>query len=153
MSKNPFSEVFKLWGYEQYTGNFDWEKAVNSSRQNAEAWGKAAKAASEGAQAIARRQLEIIQRQTEETSKFFANFASSKSPETALEQLTKAVKANADSLLSNSKELFEVASKSATEAAEIINKRLSAAISECMEEAANSSSSSSSDSKPKRNAA
>ena len=128
MTKNPFADAFKDWGC---TANFDWDKAVAAGRQNAKAFGDAAKAATDGLQMIANRQANIFQKQAEEAQKFFSNFSSAKSPESALEQITKAAKASAESSLANSKEIFEVASKSASEATEILSKRLSAAISEC----------------------
>ncbi len=136
-NSNPFANVFKDLGC---TANFDWDKAVASSRQNAKAFGDAAKAAADGFQLIANRQATIFQKQAEEAQKFFSSFASAKSPEGALEQLTKAAKANAESALANSKEMFEVASKSASEATEILSKRLSAALSECNADASASAS-------------
>ncbi len=132
MTKNPFTDAFKDFGC---TSNFDWDKVVSASRQNAKAWNDAAKAAADGFQLIANRQATLIQKQAEEAQKFFSSFASAKSPENAFEQISKAAKNNAESAIANSKELFEVASKSANEAAEILNKRLSAVLSECTTEA------------------
>lgn len=147
MSNNPFADILKAWGADKYSDSFNWDKAVSSSRHNAKAFGDAAKAAADGFQLIANRQAALIQKQAEEASKFFANFASAKSPEGALEQLTKATQSNAKSAIESSKELFEVASKSAAEAAEILNKRLSAALSEYNAENSNTNE------KPKKNAA
>jgi len=141
MSNNPFADVLKAWGCDKYADNFNFDKAIASGRQNAKAFGDAAKAASDGFQLIANRQATLIQKQAEEAQKFFSSFSSAKSPESALEQLTKAAKSNAESALANSKELFEVASKSASEAAEILNKRLSAALSECNAEYSSNQSS------------
>lgn len=132
-NSNPFAEAFKAFGCDKYAETFNWDKAVSSSQANAKAWANAAKAAADGFQLIANRQATIAQKQAEEASKFFSSFSSAKSPESAIEQLTKAAKANAESALANSKEIFEVASKSASEAAEILNKRLAAALSECTE--------------------
>ena len=139
-NNNPFAEAFKVWGFDKYSESFDVEKAVASGRQNAKALGDAAKAAADGFQLIANRQAKLLQEQAEETSKFFSLFASAKSPENAFEQITKAAKTNTESALNNSKELFEVASKSASEAAEILNKRLADAISECGESCKSASS-------------
>ena len=153
-NKNPFADVLKIWGCEKYADSFNWDQAISSSRQNAKAFGDAAKAATEGFQSIANRQAALIQKQAEEMSKFFSSFASAKNPEGALEQLTKAAKANTDSALSNSKEIFEVASKSASEATDILSKRFSAVMAECNNSNNNESASSSSSSeKPKKNAA
>lgn len=146
MSNNPFADVLKAWGCDKYADNFNWDKAVTAGRQNAKAFGDAAKAAADGFQLIANRQAALLQKQAEETTRFFSSFASAKSPENALEQITKAAKSSAESAIANSKELFEVASKSAAEAAEILNKRLSAAIAESTESSSDSN-------KPKKNAA
>lgn len=148
MTKNPFTEALKSFGCENYATSFDWDKAVSSARQNAKAFGDAAKAATDGFQLIANRQAALIQKQAEEASKFFSGFASAKSPENALEQITKAAKSNADSALANSNEIFEVATKSAKEATKILTDRLSAAISECNAEVTAATSE-----KPKKNAA
>lgn len=148
-SNNIFADAWKNFGFDKYADSFNMDKAIASGRQNAKAFGDAAKAATDGFQLIANRQAKLIQQQAEETSKFFSNFASAKTPENAFEQLSKAAKANAESALANSKELFEVASKSASEAAEILNKRFSAAISECNE----ACSSASSESNKRKNAA
>lgn len=139
-NNNPFADAFKAFGADKYSEAFNWDKAIASGQANAKAFANAAKAAADGFQMIANRQATLSQKQAEEVSKFFSSFASSKSPEGALEQITKAAKANAESALANSKELFEVASKSASEAAEILNKRLSAAISEYSETATASNS-------------
>jgi|GEM_PF-3284741 len=155
-NKNQFADVLKTFGCENYASSFGWDKAVASGRQNAKAFGDAAKAYADGFQLIANRQAALIQKQAEEASKFFSGFASSKSSEGALEQITKAAKSNAESAISNSNELFEVASKSAKEATKILTDRFSAAISECNNESSSSSSSSSasySSEKPKKNTA
>ena len=151
MSNNPFAEVIKVWGFEKYADNFNFDKAVSAGRQNAKAFGDAAKAASDGFQLIANRQAALVQKQAEEASRFFSSFSSAKGAEGALEQITKATKANTESAIASSKELFEVASKSASEAAEILNKRLSAALSEMNLEV--SAAGASSSEKQKRNAA
>ena len=140
MTKNPFAEILKTFGCENYTSSFNWDKAVASSRQNAKAFGDAAKAATDGFQLIANRQAALFQKQAEEATKFFSGLASSKGSENALEQFSKAAKATTESAIANSNELFEVASKSASEAAEILNKRLSAAISECTAECTSAAS-------------
>lgn len=150
MSNNPFAEVLKTFGFENYASSFNLDKAIASNRQNAKAFGDAAKAYTDGLQLIANRQAALFQKQFEEAQKFFSSFSSSKSPEGALEQITKAAKSNAESALANSKEVFEVASKSASEATEILSKRLSAAISESSE---GSASNANSGDKPKKNAA
>lgn len=149
MSKNPFNEALQAWGFDKYAENFNFDKAIASGRQNAKAFGDAAKAATDGFQLIANRQAALFQKQTEEAQKFFSNFASTKSPESALEQITKAVKTNADSAIANSNELFEVASKSASTATEILSKRFSAAIAECSAECSSATASE----KQKKNAA
>jgi phasin family protein len=129
-SNNPFAEALKVWGFDKYSEHFSFDKAVAAGRQNAKAFGDAAKAASDGFQLIANRQAALIQKQAEEASKFFSSFSSAKSPESALEQITKAAKSNTESAIASSKEVFEVVSKSASEATEILSKRLSSALSE-----------------------
>lgn len=130
----------KMFGCENLTSSFDWDKAVAAGRKNAKAFSDATKAAIDGLQLIANRQAELIQEQTEEAQKFFSSFASSNNPENALEQLTKATKANTDKAIARSNELLIVATKSASDTADIIGKRFSDAISECSSEAYSTSS-------------
>ena len=136
MSKNSFTDTLRVFGTDKYANNFDWDKAVACSRKNAQALGDAAKVTAGGFQLIINRQSALIQKQAEEASKFFANLSSTKDQDGAMEQFAITAKANTESALNSSKELLEIASRSAKEVSDKINKRLVAAISECTGEVA-----------------
>ncbi|PIR37119.1 MAG: phasin [Alphaproteobacteria bacterium CG11_big_fil_rev_8_21_14_0_20_39_49] len=139
-NKNPFADF--LAGYSTsnpFAAECDWDSVVNAGRQNAKAWSDAAKAASEGIQAIARRQAEVAQKSVEEFSKFFKDASSTKSPEEGIAKQVEFTKCSLESAIKNCNEISEIASKSNKEASDIISKRISNALSEV---AANANSSS-----------
>ncbi len=132
-NKNPFSDLFNSWtsNLPNAAESFDWDKLINASRLNAKAFSDAAKAAAEGAQALSRRQAEILQNNAEEISKFFKEISTSvKNPEAGVAKQAEFAKSSIESAISNSKELVEMAVKSNAEANDIITKRISVALTE-----------------------
>jgi phasin family protein len=130
-NQNPFADFFKAWGDAGKLSNFDWDKAIGEGRRNAQAFAEAAKSASEGAQAIARRQAEIVQRNAEEASKFLKEAVSSaKSPEASIAKQAEYTKTFIEAGIANTRELFELASKSNSETIDVFNKRISEALGE-----------------------
>jgi phasin family protein len=126
-NKNPFADLFTA---NPFTEALNWDVAVNSGRQNAKAFSDAAKAAGEGAQAIARRQAEVAQKNIEEFSKFFKEASSAKNPEEGVAKQAEFAKSSIESAIKNASEISEIASKSNKEASDIISKRISGALSE-----------------------
>ena len=133
-NKNPFADLFTGCSatnpFSALSLDADWDSIVNSGRQNAKAFSDAAKAASEGAQAIARRQAEVTQKNIEEFSKFFKDASSAKSPEEGLAKQAEFTKSSVESAIKSCSEISEIASKSNKEASDIISKRISTALSE-----------------------
>jgi len=132
-NKNPFSDLFGAWA-SAIPGSseaYDFDKIISAGRQNAKAFSDAAKAAAEGAQAVSRRQAEILQKTAEEASKYWKDVSSnSKSPEAGMAKQAEYTKQTIESAVANSKELFEMAAKSNSEASDIISKRIAESLSE-----------------------
>lgn len=120
-------------GYAQNADHFNLDKMIEFNRQNSKAFTEAARISAEGAQAIAKFQAEIFQRHAEEIAKFFQSLASANSSDSAVEQLTNAVKSNSEYVAKNSKGILDAATKSANDAASIINKRVATVINESRE--------------------
>ena len=133
-NKNPFADFLTGCSaanpFNAFSLENDWDGIVNAGRQNAKALSDAAKATSEGVQAIARRQAEVTQKTIEEFSKFFKDASSSKSAEEGLAKQAEFTKSSIESAIKSCNEISEIASKSNKEASDIISKRISGALSE-----------------------
>jgi phasin family protein len=131
-NKNPFADLFSNFaGNCAFNDAFSFDKFIAAGRLNAKAFSDAAKAATEGVQALTRRQAEIAQKSSEEFARFFKDVSSSaKTPEAGIAKQAEFTKSSIESAIANSKELFEMAAKSGSEASDIIGKRVSSALSE-----------------------
>jgi phasin family protein len=145
-NKNPFADLFGSFNSCSFnTEAFNLDKVVAASRLNAKAWTDAWKAASEGTQVLYRRQAEIAQAASEEFTKLCKDFASNvKSPEAGIAKQAEYTKCSFEAAIANSKELFEIATKSGGQATEILNDRVSSALKEIKDLAVNSNSAESS---------
>jgi len=144
---NIFSNAmkpFETWkSFSEQFSSVDLSDFVSNSRKSFEAFSSANQAFVEGAQAVAQRQLEIAQNNAENALQLLKEVASSKDPrEGAAKQIDFAKKAIEKSL-SDSREIFEIASKSNSKAYELIGKQVSECIKECSKAASPSSASSS----------
>lgn len=128
--QNPFADIFKSFG-DNLKGTFDIDQLITTNRLNAKAASDAAKAAAEGSQAIARRQVEIWQENAERASQFIKDsITSAKSPEASISRQAEFAKSATEAAIANARELFEIASKSNSETIDLLNKRLNEVISE-----------------------
>ena len=125
------SNSFKSWADKAPFGDgYGWDRFVAANKSNAKALADVAQAISEGGQALARRQAEIIQRTADDIVKFFKESANAKSPEACIAKQADFAKSSVDSAINNSRELVEISSKLNSEARDIIGKRVANAISE-----------------------
>lgn len=125
---NAFAEAFK--SFSEYKLPLDFNGLFSMSRRNIEALSAANQAVAEGAQAVVRRQAEIVQRNIEDALSLVREVYSSKSPEASAAKQAQFVQKSMEEALSNARELIELASKSSAEAGEVLSKRFSQAISE-----------------------
>lgn len=108
----------------------DVEALVQAQRRNIEAVTQANQLAVEGMQAVLRRQTEILQQTFEEAQTALKDSMSQGAPEAKLAQQADLAKVAFEKALANMRELAEIVAKSNQEAADIINKRVTASIDE-----------------------
>ena len=106
------------------------EAVVASQRKNVEALANASRAAFEGAQAVAKRQAEILQETMNQTAKSFGTLAEAGSPpEVAAKQAELAKEALAKAL-GNMRELADMVTKAQQGAMDSISSRISQSLDE-----------------------
>jgi len=140
-NKNPFEELFGAFnqGNNPFAQNIDWDGLVNTGRQNAEAFSKAAQATFQGTQAVFNLQAKNAQKSAEDISNFVKSAgASSNDPEAAVAKNAEFAKSSLEGAAAHLKEVSDLAAKASNEASEIINKRTSEALSEIAKQSANS---------------
>lgn len=103
----------------------DAQALVEYQKRNIEAFASANKVALEGAQAVFRRQAEILRQSVEETSKAIAELNAAGTPQDKIVKQAELAKDAYEAALTNLRELSAMASKSNGEAAELISTRVS----------------------------
>lgn len=126
-SNYAFTDLFK--------NAFDFNQLFSTQRRNIEALSAANQAVVEGAQAISRRQAEVIRSNVEDVLKASKDILTSGTPETNLTKQADLAKVIFENTLSNLREITETVTKSGFEAFDVLNKR----VAESMEEISKSS--------------
>ena len=139
MAQNTFQDAFKVFT-DFKAPVYDFNQLFSFGRRNVEAFTAANQAVAEGAQAVARRQAEIMKSNTEEAIQLFRDVYSSKNPEASASKQAEFAKQAFETSLSNLREMFEMVSKSNVEAAEVITKRVSEIMNETNKAANNKKS-------------
>jgi phasin family protein len=109
---------------------FDVETIVAAQRRNIEALQAANQLAIEGAQAVLRRQTEIVRKLVDESTATLKDMLTAGAPEEKIAQQTDVVKKTFESALANLRELAEMVAKSNNEAADILVKRVGEGLTE-----------------------
>jgi len=129
MTKDIFSDAFK--SFEAFnkslgskTPSVDFNEVVSAARKNFEVLSTANQAIVEGAQAVAQRQLEIAQANAENLLQMFKEVASSKDTKEGAAKQAEFAKQAIEKSLADSREVFELASKSNSKAYELIGKQV-----------------------------
>jgi phasin family protein len=134
MAKNPFLD-FDMQAMQKMMGDlkmpaFDWEAILASNRKNMEAFAQANQLAAEGAQAIMRRQGEILKGAMEDANRTVKTMLADGSPEDRVARQTDAIKTAFEQAIANYREMVEMASKSNAEAMAVMSKRVSESLDE-----------------------
>ena len=134
MAKNPFLD-FDMQSMQKMMGDmkmpaFDWEAVIAANRKNMEAFAQANQLAAEGAQAILRRQGEILKGAMEDANRSLKTMLADGTPEDRVARQTEAMKTAFESAISNYREMVEMASKSNAEALTVVSKRVSESLDE-----------------------
>ncbi len=122
--------TFKAWGENNpLAGNSGWSKIMDINKANAKALAEAGKTIAEGMQALAQRNVEIMQKNTGEANRFLKDVSSSvKKPGDNVARQADYAKHYLESALFDSREIFEITTRYNNEATDIINNRFSAAL-------------------------
>lgn len=117
-----YNEAFKIFG-DFKTPAFDFNSLFEVQRRNIEALTAANQVVAEGAQAIARRQAEVLRTNVDEVLNASKTMVSGGAPEINVEKQATLSKALFEKSLSNAREVSEMVSKSSFEAFDLLNKR------------------------------
>jgi len=112
---------------------FDIEALMACQRRNIEAFSQANQLAVEGAQAVARRQIEIARQALEDVSVLFRELSQPTSTEDRIAKNTEYAKQMLEKSVSHGREITELAAKAGTEAADVLRKRASESLDELRE--------------------
>lgn len=108
----------------------DVDGLMAAQRKNIEAVTAANKVAFEGMQAVATRQAEILRQTMQEMSSVMSDLMSAGTPEERVAKQADLAKQAFEKALANMREIAEMITKANTEAADLINKRISATLDE-----------------------
>ena len=130
-SFNKFFNPEFIKGFPMMTGTtFDMGALLESQRKNLQAFTEAQQLAVEGLQAVAQRQAEILSGMVESNTNIAQEIMSESSPEQKVARQAELMKDAYESTVSTIRELTDMLSQSNMEAADIINKRVSASLNE-----------------------
>lgn len=113
--------------------SFNVEAMMASQRKNVEALTQANQLAIEGAQALARRQVEIAREALEEARSLFREFSQPGAPQERLAKNTEIAKATFEKGLATARELTELVTKANAEAFNVLTKRVAESFEEIRE--------------------
>ncbi len=113
---------------------FNVNAVLEVQRRNVEALTAANQAATEGVQALAKRQTEIFQQALDASKKAFAKLGKAGSPQDAAAQQAQTAKEIFEKAVANSEELSALVAKTNVEAAEVIYARIAEGLEEIKEQ-------------------
>lgn len=102
---------------------FDVEAFWSAGRRNVEAWSQANRVAVEGAQALAKRQVEMVRQSFDDFTALVRDLSQPVSAEERITKNTEFAKKAIEKSFSHTREMATLASKTGTEAAELLHKR------------------------------
>jgi phasin family protein len=125
MAKSPFPfdfDLAKIMGEYQIPG-VDWSELMASQQKNLQALAKANQLLVEGAQAVVRREVEILQKALAELATASKDIMQQGDPQAQAGKRLELAQASFQAAIQNMRELAEVAGRSNREALEVINQR------------------------------
>jgi phasin family protein len=126
MAKSPFppdmTDFTKIMGDYKIPG-VDWQEVIASQQKNLQALAKANQVLIEGAQAVMRREIEILQKSMAEVADASKELMQQGDPQAQASRRLELAKTSFEAAIQNMRELAEVAGRSNREALEVINQR------------------------------
>lgn len=122
--KSPYdlTDISKLMSEFQIPG-VDWQELMASQQKNVAALTRANQVMMEGAQAVIRREMEILQKAMSEVAAAQQELMKEGDPNVQAQKRFELAKASFETAINNMRELAELASKSNREALDVVNKR------------------------------
>ncbi len=130
MALGPDMDVMKLMADFRMPAMPDMEALAAAQRRNLEALSAANKVALEGAQAVARRHMEIMQQSMAEMTEAMKGLGSQEAPQAKAARQADLMKVTYEKAVSNMKELADLIQKSNSEALSLLNHRFAEAMDE-----------------------
>ncbi|WP_353212720.1 TIGR01841 family phasin [Rhodovarius sp.] len=127
---SPQDEFMKLFSEFKMPAMPDMSAFAEAQKRNIEALTAANKLAMEGAQAVARRNMEIMQQSMAEMSEAVQSMASQEAPAAKAARQAEMMKAAYEKAVANMQEISELIQKSNGEALGVLNARFTAAMEE-----------------------
>ena len=112
------------------TPQFDMQMWMETGRKNFQAFTNAQQLAIEAWQTYAQRQTQMLSQMIQDNTSIAQALVNEGTPEAKVIRQTDVMKKNYEKALANLKELNEILSKSGSEAADVINKRITATLNE-----------------------
>jgi phasin family protein len=125
-----FGEFGKLFAYMKLPAMPDMEAFVSASRRNMETLTAANRVALEGAQAVARRHMEIVQQSMAEMTEAMRAMSSIEAPQAKAAKQAELLKTAYERAVANMKEIGDLIQQSNAEAVKLLNTRFAEAMDE-----------------------
>ena len=132
-AKSAAEEVTKMFSDMKMPGMAampDTQALLNAHKRNLEAMSTANKVALEGAQAVAKRHMEIMQSTMSEISETLRGLSTTESPQDKAQKQTEMLKAAYERAVANTKEMADMIQHANGEALALLNKRFVEAVDE-----------------------
>lgn len=129
-NRSPGNDIMRLLSDFRLPAMPDVESLASAQRRNFEALSAANKVALEGAQAVAKRHMEILQQSMAELTEAVRAASESGSPQEKAAKQAELVKATYGRAVSNMQELSDLIQKSNSEAVNLLNRRFAEAMDE-----------------------
>jgi phasin family protein len=126
----PEMDVLKILGEFRLPAMPDMEKLAAAQRRNIEALSTANRVALEGAQAVARRHMEILQASVAEMTEALKALSSAGAPQEKAVKQAELAKSTYEKAVANLKEIADLIQKANSEALSVLNRRFAEAMDE-----------------------
>ena len=130
MGASAMSEFTRMFADMKMPAMPDMEALMSAHRRNLETLSAANRVALEGAQAVARRNMEIMQQTMSELTDGMRNFAAVENPSARAARQTEMLKGAYERAVANMQEISELIQKSSGEALGLLNHRFTEALDE-----------------------
>jgi len=129
-NNRPEADMMKMLADFRFPGMPDVEALASAQRRNFEALSAANKVALEGAQAVARRHMEILQQSMSDMTQAMQSMAGNKDPQSQATKQAEMLKTAYERAVGNMREVADLIQKSNGEALSVLNQRFTEAMDE-----------------------